>query len=125
MFQLEGRYKGQVRIRPGKEGELTKQELARLKKGGEIVELELRPDGRFRWKGSFDGAYKAMGALVRFTPEKFGGQTVEQMRMRSEEMGRTFGLAFIFNPFDLRIEGECLVTTDDDSPIFTEYRRVP
>jgi hypothetical protein len=46
------------------------------------------------------------------------------MPQQSEKTGRTFGLGFLFDPFQLTISGSCLVTPDLRSVIVTEYHRV-
>lgn len=116
-----GRYKGRTRIRPGRESELTKQELSKLKKGVDEIDLELKPDGKFVWKKATEGAYQISGNKVLFTVETFGGQSLQQMRDRAEEMNRTFGLSFLFNPFELVIEGDRLVTPEESSVFYVEY----
>jgi len=113
-----GRYKGKTCIRPGREGELTKQELTRIRKGLDAIDLEILPDRRFVYKKASVGAYEVAGDRVVFRAETFGGQTLQQMRDRAEEANRTFGLAFLFDPFELMIEGDTLVTPDSRSPIF-------
>lgn len=124
MVLSAGRYKGRTCIRPGREGELTKQELTRVRKGLDAIDLEIRAGGRFAYKKASEGSYQLVGDRITFRVETFGGQTLQQMRDRAEEMNRTFGLAFLFDPFDLAIEGEVLVTPDADSPIYLVYERV-
>ena len=116
-----GKYKGRTCIRPGREDELTKQELSKIKKGIDAVDLELKPNGRFVHKKATEGVYRCEGGKVLFLVETFGGQTLQQMRDKAEEMNRTFGLAFLFDPFELHIEGDKLVTPVLNSPIYIEY----
>ena len=42
---------------------------------------------------------------------------------RAEESGRMFGLAFVFDPFELEADDGALHTPDDGSALFTEFRR--
>ncbi len=108
-------------VRPGMEGELSKKELALIKKGGQVHNLDLLPNGRFLLKDAIAGKYTVSGDRVRFVVEVFGGQTLPQMRANSESNGRVFGLAFLFDPFELVIVGESLVTPDPNSVLYTEY----
>ena len=118
-----GRYKGTTRIRQCREEELTKQELSRIRKGLDAIDLEIRADGRFIYKKASEGTYEIAKDRVLFRVETFGGQTLQQMRDRAEEANRTFGLAFLFDPFELVIEGDALVTPDKRSPLYVAYER--
>jgi hypothetical protein len=119
-----GCYEGRLLVRAGRESELSRKELSNIKKSKDVISLDLRANGSFLWKKTFEGAYKVSGDTLTFKPERFSGLTLEEMRRRSEEMGRAFNLAFIFDPFKLVLAGEALVTLDDGAAMYTEYRRV-
>ncbi len=119
---LCGNYLGLKKVRPGREDELSPKERKELAKAKPDVDLLLRPDGTFKRQVT-EGNWTADGQTVRFEPTTFGGETREKMRARTEEMGRTFTLGFVFNPFELSIEGDALVTPDEDALIVTEFRR--
>jgi hypothetical protein len=116
-----GKYKGRTCVRLGREGELTKPELSKIKKGLDAIDLELRADETFVFKKATVGRYRVDGVNVFFTVELFGGQSLQQMRDKAAEMERTFGLAFLFDPFELVLEGDKLVTPATGSPIYVEY----
>jgi hypothetical protein len=116
-----GKYKGRTCIRAGREGELTKPEFNKIKKGIDLIDLELRADETFVFKKATAGRFRVDGLTVYFTVESFGGQTLQQMRDKAAEMERTFGLAFLFDPFELVVEGDKLVTPATGSPIYIEY----
>jgi hypothetical protein len=118
-----GRYKGRTCVRAGREGELTKQEMAKIKKGLDPIDLELKAGGRFSYKKASEGSYAVLGDKMAFSVETFGGQSLKQMQDKAEEMQRTFGLAFLFDPFELWIEGENLVSPASNSPIYVEFSR--
>ena len=54
---------------------------------------------------------------------KFGGKTLAEMTQAAEEMGRAFGLSFVFQEFDLIIKGETLLSSDERAIIYTEFSR--
>lgn len=116
-----GKYLGRGKVRPGREDELSPTERKQLEKAAPI-ELELRPDGSFT-KQVTDGVWKAKNGRVSCQPLRFGGKTEEEMRDSAAAMGRSFGLKFVFFPFDLEIEGETLATCDHAAVIYTEYVR--
>jgi hypothetical protein len=114
-----GKYVGRAVCRPGREDELSPQERKQMK-ASTPIELELREDGTFV-KQITVGTYEVDGERVIFRPLRFGGQTLDEMQRVAEEMGRYFGLAFVFNNFELLIEGEVLVTPDPTALIYTVY----
>lgn len=118
---LCGDYLGLKKVHTGRESDLSAKDRKELAKAKPSVELALREDGSFQ-KQVTTGTWEADGDIIRFHPETFGGETLEQMRRRSEEMGRHFGLSFVFDPFELRRSGDALVTPDDGGPFYTEFR---
>jgi hypothetical protein len=121
-FPLAGSYVGRSKVREGREDELSPQERKQLQKASNVVDLLLRDDGTFV-KQVTEGTWREDGARLVFTPKKFGGKTKEEMQQAAEEMGRAFGLAFVFNEFDLLVQGETLVTSDDRALIYIEFTR--
>jgi hypothetical protein len=119
---LAGKYVGRSKVREGREDELSPQERKQLQKGSNNVDLELRSDGTFT-KQVTEGTWREAGDRIVFTPKKFGGKTLEEMRAAAEEMGRAFGLAFVFQEFDLLIRGNVLLTSDERTLIYTEFSR--
>lgn len=119
---LCGKYLGLKKVREGREDELSPRERKELAKAKPDVDLELRPDGTFK-RQITEGTWQEKGDRIVFQPTAFGGETMEAMRARTEEMGRMFTLAFVFNPFELKIEGDALATPDEDAVIVTEFRR--
>ena len=119
-----GRYEGRKLVRPGREDELSRKELSDLKKMKETYPLELRTDGSFVWKKAFEGHFRQSGNVLTFQPARFSGQTLTEMRRKAEDLGRVFTLAFIFEPFRLRLEGDTLVSLDDTAPWYLEYRKL-
>jgi hypothetical protein len=119
---LCGNYLGLKKVREGREDELSPKERKELEKAKPDVDLALRGDGTFK-RQITEGTWEVLGNKVIFTPTTFGGETLEKMKARTEEMGRMFTLAFVFNPFELLIEGEALVTPDESAIIITEFRR--
>lgn len=119
---LCGNYLGLKKVRPGREDELSPKERKELAKAKPDVDLLLRADGTFKRQVT-EGVWTTDGKTVRFEPTTFGGESKETMRARTEEMGRMFTLGFVFNPFELAIDGDALVTPDEDALIVTEFRR--
>ena len=119
---LCGQYLGLKKVRSGREDELSPKERKELAKAKPDVDLLLRPDGTFKRQVT-EGTWKLSGDEVLFSPVSFGGETKEQMRARTEEMGRMFTLAFVFSPFTLLVDGDALVTPDPDAVVITEFRR--
>jgi hypothetical protein len=119
---LCGAYLGLKRVRDGREDELSPKERKELAKAKPNVDLELRPDGTFRRQVTEGTWTPAEGKLI-FQPVTFGGETLEAMRQRAEESGRMFGLAFVFDPFEMEAAGDALFTPDDGSALVTEFRR--
>ncbi len=120
---LAGRYAGRSKVREGREDELSPQERKQLQKGSAIVDLELRSDGTFT-KQVTEGTWRDAADRIVFTPKKFGGKTLDVMTQAAEEMGRVFGLGFVFHEFDLLVQRDVLVTSDDRTLIYTEFSRV-
>jgi hypothetical protein len=118
---LSGKYVGRSMVREGREDELSPQERKQLKAGA-AVDLDLRPDGTFT-KQVTEGTWEIEGERVVFHPTKFGGKTLDEMRTAAEEMGRAFGLAFVFIDFELLIQGDVLVTPDTNALIYTQFSR--
>src|SRR4051812_43832544 len=104
---LCGQYLGVKKVRSGREDELSPKERKELAKAKPDVDLLLRPDGTFKRQVT-EGTWQLKGHEVIFSPVSFGGETQEQMRARTEEMGRMFTLAFVFSPFSLLVDGEAL-----------------
>lgn len=119
---LRGQYRGLKKVREGREDELSPKERKELAKAKPDVDLLLREDGTFKRQVT-EGTWRVDAERVVFQPDTFGGETLETMRTRVEEMGRTFTLAFVFSPFELLIEGDALVTPDENAVIVTEFRR--
>lgn len=119
---LCGAYLGLKRVREGREDELSPKERKELAKAKPNVDLELRPDGTFRRQVT-EGTWTPEEGKLVFQPVTFGGETLAAMRQRAEESGRMFGLAFVFDPFELEATPEALYTPDDGSPMVTEFRR--
>lgn len=119
---LCGAYLGLKRVRDGREDELSPKERKELAKAKPNVDLELRADGTFRRQVT-EGTWTREAEKVIFQPVTFGGETLAAMRQRAEENGRMFGLAFVFDPFELEATPEALFTPDDGSALVTEFRR--
>ncbi|AIE85708.1 hypothetical protein [Fimbriimonas ginsengisoli] len=119
---LSGNYLGLKKVREGREDELSPKERKELQKAKPDVDLALRGDGTFKRQVT-EGTWEVEGERVVFKPTTFGGESLEKMKSRTEEMGRTFTLGFVFAPFELAIEGEALVTPDENAIIVTEFRR--
>jgi hypothetical protein len=94
-----------------------------LAKASAKVPLELRKDGTFLRQVT-EGRWDVVKDEVRCEPLTFGGETLDAMRSRAEGMGRAFGLAFVFDPFVLRIVEHGLETPEDGNPIFTAFRQI-
>ncbi len=112
---------GRRMVRPGREGELSPKERSALLKGNASMTLEIRDDGTFMHQGATEGVWWRREDLVEFQPTALGGVTSDEMRRRSEESGREFRLAFLFDPFTLRLTGCELVTPEENSLILTVY----
>jgi len=119
---LCGQYLGLKKVRAGREDDLSPKERKELAKAKPDVDLLLREDGTFKRQVT-EGTWKLTGNEIVFSPVSFGGETKDQMKARTEEMGRMFTLAFVFSPFSLLVEGDALVTPDQDAVIVTEFRR--
>src|SRR5687768_11289784 len=83
-----GRYVGRSQVREGREAELTPQERKQLRSNA-AIDLVLREDGSFT-KQVTEGTWTLEGGVVRCTPERFGGKTLDEMRATAEAMGRAF-----------------------------------
>ncbi|MGV3614605.1 MAG: hypothetical protein ACO1SV_04635 [Fimbriimonas sp.] len=119
---LCGAYLGLKKVREGREDELSPKERKELAKAKPNVDLDLRPDGSFKRQVT-EGTWTAEGNRIRFQPMTFGGETLAAMQQRAEENGRMFGLAFVFDPFELETSEGVLFTPDDGSALVTEFRR--
>lgn len=118
---LHGTYIGRNRVRPGREDELSPTERKQLEKAA-TVDLVLGADGTFK-KQITEGTWVSKSDRVVFSPTRFGGKTEEEMRLAAEEMGRSFGLRFVFFDFELLVKDDVLVTPDESAVIFTEFSR--
>jgi hypothetical protein len=121
---LAGMYQGSYHVQPGREGELTKDEVKRYLKSKENLSLDLRPDGTFSHKGISHGTWSSDGDRVLLHPMKFGNQTREEMERAATDSGRAFTLAFLFDPFELRCKGGALYSPDESALIFLCYQPV-
>jgi len=119
---LYGTYLGLKKVREGREDELSPKERKELEKAKADADLVLRRDGTFK-RQITEGTWRLMDGVILFSPTTFGGETLDAMQRRTEEMGRTFTLRFVFNPFELRVQGDVLVTPDDSALILTEFRK--
>lgn len=117
-----GRYFGLKRAREGCLNDLSPRERKELGKAKPTTELFIYEDGTFK-RQLVEGNWRLVENRITFIPVTFGGETLEGMRTRTEAMGRTFGLSFIFNPFELQITEEGLITPEDGAPIAIEFRR--
>lgn len=115
-------YFGVMRVRPGRESELKARDWAMLAKDRPDLTLVLRPDGTFE-KQLLEGIWRQCGTTVQFQPQRFGGETCEAMRKRTESAYRHFTLEFLFTPFELHREGASLASFDDFHPTYIEYQR--
>ncbi len=122
-INLVGYYVGRSKVREGREIELSPQERKQLQKASALIDLELRADGTFT-KQVTEGIWREEGIRLVFTPQKFGGKTLEEMIRAAEEMGRAFGLSFVFHEFYLVVKGEVLVSSDERTLLYTEFSRV-
>jgi hypothetical protein len=121
--ELAGSYVGRCRIREGMESALSPAEKGRFMKNTEKIPLTLKPDGAFHYKGTTEGSCQIEGDLLKFVPTVFNGSTKEAMEKAAFEAERVFGLAWLFNPFELKVEGATLVSPDEKSVIYTEFVR--
>jgi hypothetical protein len=118
-----GKFLGRQKVREGREAELSAQERKQIQKGSASIDLDMREDGTFQRQVT-EGTWRVDGNKVIFTPNKFGGKTAEEMQRAADEQGRAFGLAFVFNKFELLIDGDCLLSPDESSLIYTEFSRI-
>jgi hypothetical protein len=121
--ELAGTYSGRFRVRPGMERDLAPAERKKLLKQTDPVSLDLRADGTFTFKGSAEGRVAMTGTTLVCQPASVCGTTREQMERAAEEAGRVFGLAWLFQPFELTIEGDLLVSREASSVVYTEFTR--
>lgn len=121
---LAGTYEGLQQIRPGREGDLSPMDRKRHAKSNEPQKLELLPNGQFVFKEATVGRYRLERSILFFEPQRFQGKTLAEMKAHCERSGHAFRLGFLFDPFQLQIEEEALVSTDPRSVIFTVYRRI-
>ncbi len=121
--ELAGNYVGAPRLRPGAEDSLKPAEVKALLREAQPAPLELKPDGRFRHRGALDGCYRIEGSRLCFSPESFDGMTHASMRQRAEEAGREFGLGWLFDPFELEIEGDGTMATVSEGVVQVAYTR--
>lgn len=108
--ELAGRYVGKPAPRPGREDELSPVERKRYMGSKEAYPLELRADGTFVHKDATVGRWEIEGNVLKLVPETFMGKTFAQQLAECEEQGRQFRFAFVYEPFDLEIAGDALVT---------------
>ena len=120
---LAGSYVGAPRLRPGAEDSLKPAEVRALLREAQPAPLDLRADGTFRHRGALEGRYSVEGGTVRCVPSSFDGMTHESMRARAEDAGREFGLGWIFDPFELAIEGDGTMATVSGSVVQVAYTR--
>ncbi|HWD41702.1 MAG TPA: hypothetical protein VG944_22865 [Fimbriimonas sp.] len=120
---LVGSYKGRTKIREGMEASLSPLDRKRFAKATEEYPLELASDGTFTHKVVTRGTFEVCGDRVTFQPRHFNGLTLDSMIRAAEEAGRTFGLAWLFNPFELLVRGEELVTPDEGSAVYIAYSK--
>lgn len=120
---LAGHYVGAPRLRPGAEDSLKPAEVRALMREAQPAPLELRADGTFRHRGALEGCYSVEGDTVRCVPESFDGMSHDSMRKRAEDAGREFGLGWIFDPFELTIEGDGTMATVSESVVQVAYTR--
>jgi hypothetical protein len=121
--ELVGTYVGEVKARPGREAELDAKDRARIRKNKERLDLEIRSDGTFSCHPARSGTWRRTGNLVKFSVLSFDGKTLEEMREQFESQGAAFRLGFLFDPFELALVGDALQSTDEASPLMTEYLR--
>ena len=120
---LAGHYVGTPRLRPGAEDSLKPAEARALLREAQPAPLELRADGTFRHRTALEGCYSVEGETVRCVPAAFDGMTHASMRERAEAAGREFGLGWIFDPFELQIEGDGTMATVSESVVQVAYTR--
>lgn len=120
---LAGHYAGAPRIRPGAENSLSPAELKGLLREAAPAPLELREDGTYRHRGAVEGRCTLDGVNLRLQPVSFDGMTLAQMRTRAEEMGREFGLAWLFDPIDLVVEDDGTLATAGSGVVQVAYTR--
>jgi len=120
---LAGNYVGTPRLRPGAEDSLKPAEVKALLREAAPAPLELRADGTFRHRGALEGCVLLKGGRLQFEPASFDGMTKEAMRARAEDAGREFGLAWIFEPFELEIEEDGTMATVTTGVVQVAYTR--
>ena len=121
--ELAGSYVGAPRLRPGAEDSLKPAEVRALLREAQPAPLELRPDGSFRHRGALDGRFEIDGCRLRFAPASFDGMTCEAMRQRAEDMGRDFGLGWLFETFELEVEPDGTMATVEPGVVQVAYTR--
>lgn len=119
---LAGKYIGRQSVRPGKEESLTPAELKRFVKNAEVVPLELFPNRSFNYKAATKGSCELREDRIVFKPTELGGQTREGMEAAAMSAGRAFTLGWLFNPFELIIEGADLVSNESQT-VATRFTR--
>ena len=118
-----GDYIGRTKIREGMEASLTPVERKKIIKNEEVCPLILNSDGTFNHKKTTSGRYEVKGNRIFFKPEQFNGVSLQAMKQAADQAGRSFGLAWLFDPFELQIDGESLVSGQPSAVIYTEYLR--
>jgi hypothetical protein len=123
ILEVAGTYLGKSKVRPGMEKCLAPIEKKRLSRGDEFCPLDLNRDGTFLHKGTTSGVFEVRGDKISFQPKKLNGQSLESMQQAAIEAGRAFGLAWLFDPFELQIVGETLQSTNPGGVVYVEYTR--
>jgi hypothetical protein len=123
MASIAGSYIGKPKIREGMEACLAPVERKRIAKGTDLACLELKIDGTFVHKKTTWGVYQIVGRRILLRPREFNGASLETMKEGAENAGRSFGLAWLFDPFELFINGDTLETSSSASLIYTVYVR--
>jgi hypothetical protein len=120
--EIAGSYVGRPAPRPGREDELSPPERKRYSNSKEAYPLEIRADGTFTHKTLTEGTWTLEGDVLSLTPQTFSGKTFDEQERECEEMGRQFRFAFVYEPFQLKLEGGLLVTVGTGL-IATVYER--
>lgn len=119
-----GEWEGRWAVRRNREEELTAAERKRFLKSDEMIPLTLRGDGSFCHKKSVDGTWRLAKGILNLVPMLLDGHSLTSMRAAAEEQGRVFRLDFLFDPFSLVVEDECLATPDDRKLLYIRYTRL-